>query len=41
VYILEFDRSPDRNERFLEVKEAEANEQYKSIMRALKAAALK
>jgi len=40
VYILQFKRSTDRDERFLEVKEAEANEQHKSIIRALKAAAL-
>jgi len=39
LYILEFKRSSDRNEDFLEVKEDEANEQYKSIIKALKAAA--
>jgi len=39
VYILEFKRSIDRNERFLEVKDAEANEQHKSIIDALKDAA--
>jgi len=38
-YILEFKRSTDRDEEFLEVKEAEANEQHKSIIGALKAAA--
>jgi len=38
VYILEFERSTDRDEGFLEVKEAEANEQHKSIISALKAA---
>jgi len=38
-YILEFKRSSDRNEDFLEVKEDEANEQHKSIIEALKAAA--
>jgi len=38
-YILEFKRSTDRVEGFLEVKEAEANEQHKSIIGALKAAA--
>ena len=41
VYILEFKRSTDRDEGFLEVKEAEANEQHKSIIGALKAAAPK
>jgi len=40
-YILEFKWSKDRDEGFLEVKEAEANEQHKSIIGALKAAALK
>ena len=40
VYILEFKRSTDRDEGFLEVKGAEAYEQHKSIIRALKAAAL-
>ena len=30
-YILEFKRSTDRDEGFLEVKDAEANEQHKSI----------
>ena len=38
-YIIEFKRSTDKDERFLEVKEAEANEQHKSIIGALKAAA--
>ena len=32
VYILEFERSTDRDEGFPEVKEAEANEQHKSII---------
>jgi len=41
VYILEFKRSTDRDEGFLEVKEAEVNEQHKSIISALKAAAPK
>jgi len=41
VYILEFKRSTDRDEGFLEVKEAEANEQRKSISSALKATAPK
>jgi len=40
LYVLEFKRSSDRNEDFLEVKEDEANEQHKSIIEALKAAAL-
>jgi len=39
VYILEFKRSTDRDEGFLEVKDAEANEQHKSIIGTLKAAA--
>ena len=39
--ILEFKRSTDRDEGFLEVKEAEVNEQHKSIIGALKAAATK
>jgi len=39
VYILEFKRSADRDKGFLDVKEAEANEQHKSIIGALKAAA--
>ena len=37
-YILKFQRSTDRNEGFLVVKDAEANEQYKSIISALKTA---
>jgi len=41
VYILEFKRSTRRDEGFLEVKKAEANEQHKSIIGALKAAAPK
>ena len=40
VYILECKRSTDRDEGFLEAKEAEANEQHKSTISALKAAAL-
>jgi len=40
VNILEFKRSSDRNEDFLRVKEDEADEQHKSIIEALKAAAL-
>jgi len=40
VYFLEFKWSTDRDEGvFLEVKDAEANEQHKSIIGALKAAA--
>jgi hypothetical protein len=39
LYILEFKRSSGRNEDFLRVKEDEANEQYKSIIEALQAAA--
>jgi len=39
VYILGFKRSTDRDEEFLEVKDAETNEQQKSIICALKAAA--
>jgi len=39
VYILKFKRSTDRDEGFLEVKDAGANEQHKSIIGALKAAA--
>jgi len=38
-YILEFKRSTDWDEGFLEVKEAETNEQHKSIIGVLKAAA--
>ena len=37
--ILEFKRSTDRDEGFIEVKEAEANEQHKIIIGALRAAA--
>jgi len=37
--ILEFERSTDRDEGFLEVKDAEANEQHKSIISTLRAAA--
>ena len=40
LYILEFKLSSDRSEDFLKVKENEANEQHKSIIEALKAAAL-
>jgi len=39
VYILEFKRSTDRDEGFLEVKDAKAHEQHKCIIGALKAAA--
>ena len=39
VYILELKRSTDRDDGFLLVKDAEANEQHKSIISALKAAA--
>jgi len=39
VYILEFKQSTDRDKEFLEVKDAEANDQHKSIISALKAAA--
>ena len=31
VYIIEFQRPTNRDEGFLQVKEAEANEQFKSI----------
>ena len=41
VYMLEFKRSTDRDEGFLEMKEAEANEQDKSIIGALKVTAPK
>jgi len=40
VYILEFKRSTDGDGGFLEVKDAEANEQHKSIIGAFKAAAI-
>jgi len=36
-YILKFERSTNRDEGFLEVKEAEENEQHKSIIGVLKA----
>jgi len=39
LYILEFKRSSDKNEDFLRVKKNEANEQHKSIIEALRAAA--
>jgi len=39
LYILEFKRSFDRNGDFVRVKEDEANEQHKSIIEALQAAA--
>jgi len=39
IYILEFKRSSDRNKDLLRVKEDEANEQHRSIIEALKAAA--
>jgi len=35
VHILEFKRSTDRDEGYLEVKEAEANKQHKSTIGAL------
>jgi len=41
VYIEEFKQSTNREEQFLEVKEAEANEEYKNIISALRPAALK
>jgi len=41
LFILEFKWSSDRNKDFLRVKEDEANEQHKSIIEALKAAARK
>ena len=40
LYILVFKRSSDRNKDFLRVKEDEANEQHRSIIEALRAAAL-
>ena len=40
MYILEFKRLTDRDEGFLQVKDAEAHEQYKSIISAFKGAAL-
>ena len=39
LYMLEFKRSSDRDQDFLRVKEDEANEQHKSIIVTLKAAA--
>ena len=39
LYILEFKRSSHRNKNFLRVKEDEANEQHRSIIEALRAAA--
>jgi len=39
LYIPEFKRSSDRNKDFLRVKEDEANEQHRSIIEALRAAA--
>ena len=39
LYILEFKRSSDRNKDFLRVKEDEANEQHRSIIESLRAAA--
>ena len=39
LYILEFKWSSDRNMNSLRVKEDEANEQHKSIIQALRAAA--
>jgi len=39
LYILEFKRSSDRNKDFLRVKEDEANEQHRSIIEVLRAAA--
>jgi len=41
VYILQFKRSTDRDEGFLEVRESKPNEHHKSIIGALKAAAPK
>ena len=39
LYILEFKRSSHRNKNFLRVKEDEVNEQHRSIIEALRAAA--
>jgi len=39
LYILEFKRSSDRNKDSLRVKKDEANEQHRSIIEALRAAA--
>jgi len=41
LYILEFKQSSDRNMDFLRVKEDEANEQHRSIIETLRAAAPK
>jgi len=38
-YILEFKRSSERNKDFLRIKEHEANDQHRSIIEALRAAA--
>ena len=40
LYILEFRQPSDRNKDFLRVKEYDANEQHRSIIEALRAAAL-
>jgi len=40
LYILEFKQLSDKNENILGVNEDEANQQHKSIIQALKAAAL-
>jgi len=39
LHILEFKRSSDKNKDFLGVKEDETNEQHRSIIEALRAAA--
>ena len=39
MHILEFEQSTHREEGFLEVKDAESNEQHKSVIGALKTAA--
>jgi len=39
LYIVDFKRSSDRNKDFLRVKEDETNEQHRSIIEALRAAA--
>jgi len=39
LYIVEFKRSSDRNKNFLRVKQDDANEQHRSIIEALRAAA--
>ena len=39
LYILQFKWSSDRNKDFLRVKEDEVNEQHRSIIEALRAAA--